>query len=217
MARPRKDSGVLDARSRIIEAFWQLVEHERIAELSVGRLSDVAGCNRGTFYYHFKDIDDVCRAAVDQILTDDGSLVDALWRLAATGDLTSLDDERLRFRLHRLITGIEAGAAREIGWTLRSHALERWQQAACPDGGDLGPDACFAIQFMVSGVMDFIVALGYAGERGDVSIVTKLSEPAQAYLREVSYSTAKTVAVAQGVDERVLLDRISDLVCSSAE
>lgn len=229
MARPRKDSGVLDARTRIIEAFWSLIEHERITELSVGHLADAAGCNRGTFYYHFKGIDDVCRAAVDQILTDDGSLVDALWRLATTGELASLDDCRVRARLHRLITGIEAGAAHEIGWTLRDRALERWRQAACPQGGELGPDACFAIQFMVSGVLDYVVALGYADERclaaeqaeaarrHRTPVVGELSEPARMYLREISLSTVRTVAQVQGIDESVLLDRISCLIDAPAE
>lgn len=51
MARPRKDADAPDARTRIIEAFWELIENNSIFELSVGEVTRAAQCNRGTFYY----------------------------------------------------------------------------------------------------------------------------------------------------------------------
>ena len=39
MARPRKDADAPDARTRIIEAFWELIENNSIFELSVGEVT----------------------------------------------------------------------------------------------------------------------------------------------------------------------------------
>ena len=42
MARPRKDADAPDARTRIIEAFWELIENNSIFELSVGEVTRAA-------------------------------------------------------------------------------------------------------------------------------------------------------------------------------
>lgn len=44
MARPRKDADAPDARTRIIEAFWELIENNSIFELSVGEVTRAAQC-----------------------------------------------------------------------------------------------------------------------------------------------------------------------------
>ena len=56
MARPKK-SNQPSVRDRMIEAFWQLLEDNQLHEISVGMIVAKAGCNRGTFYYHFADKD----------------------------------------------------------------------------------------------------------------------------------------------------------------
>ena len=43
----------------MIEAFWQLLENNQLHEISVGMIVAKAGCNRGTFYYHFADKDEL--------------------------------------------------------------------------------------------------------------------------------------------------------------
>ena len=45
MARPRKDADAPDARTRIIEAFWELIENNSIFELSVGEVTRAAQCS----------------------------------------------------------------------------------------------------------------------------------------------------------------------------
>ena len=67
MARPRKDADAPDARTRIIEAFWELIENNSIFELSVGEVTRAAQCNRGTFYYYFHDFDELVAIAIAQL------------------------------------------------------------------------------------------------------------------------------------------------------
>ena len=86
MARPRKDADAPDARTRIIEAFWELIENNSIFELSVGEVTRAARCNRGTFYYYFHDFDELVAIAIAQLLQDNELITDAsgIFRARAT-------------------------------------------------------------------------------------------------------------------------------------
>lgn len=44
---------------KLQEAFWDLYENKRIEQISVREITDLAGCNRGTFYLYYKDIYDI--------------------------------------------------------------------------------------------------------------------------------------------------------------
>lgn len=49
MARPRKSER--DAAGiRLANAFWTLLEHHRLANITVGMVAEQAELNRGTFY-----------------------------------------------------------------------------------------------------------------------------------------------------------------------
>lgn len=65
MARPRKDETAIDAKQRIQNSFWELLEDNQLSEITVGMVADHAHCNRGTFYYHYENMDDL----IDQVLT----------------------------------------------------------------------------------------------------------------------------------------------------
>ena len=43
-------------RQKLIDAFWELYTVKGIEQISVKEITDSAGCNRGTFYLHFKDV-----------------------------------------------------------------------------------------------------------------------------------------------------------------
>ena len=209
VARPRKDAAEPCARSRLIEAFWELVEQGSEAELSVGAVTRTAGCNRGTFYYHFKDIEELREAAVDGLLLGDGALVDALWRAAVEGDIDALTAGALDARLHRLIVAMDSGSMHLVNRLVRQAALDRWTRVVYPDGGELAPDACFAIQFMVSGIMSLVVAVGYAHEGASPHPVVEIGPHARSYLADVATATVTAVATAQGMDPADLLARLA--------
>lgn len=59
MARPRKDQEGEDARARIEHAFWELLDEMPYRSISVRLLSQRAGVNRNTFYYHFDSVQDL--------------------------------------------------------------------------------------------------------------------------------------------------------------
>lgn len=208
MARPRKDAEGPCARARLVEAFWELLDQGTDADLSVGAVTRIAGCNRGTFYYHFKDIDELQRTAIGQLLLDDGALVDELWHAALAGDVAHLLDQGDALSLHRLVIAMESGSAHLVDRTVRRGVLDRWKRAVLPDGGELAPDACFAIQFMLSGIMSMVVAMGYSNEGMGPVRTVELGSCARAYLLDVASATADAVAAAQHMDRADLIARL---------
>lgn len=80
MARPRKADTEEKATVKIENAFWKLLETEKYAEITVLRICQESGVNRNSFYYHYKDIDDLAETAFKRNASADvsGSLLAAL-------------------------------------------------------------------------------------------------------------------------------------------
>ena len=60
-----------------------------------------------------------------------------------------------------------------------------------------------------SGIMDFVMAVGFAREGGEEIDLEQLGDSACAYLRAVAMQTVETVAQVEGVDTSELLERVS--------
>ena len=63
MSRPKKANINEIATVKIENAFWPLLEKERYSDITVLRITQEAGTNRNSFYYHYKDIDDLAYKA----------------------------------------------------------------------------------------------------------------------------------------------------------
>ncbi|MDR2109518.1 MAG: TetR/AcrR family transcriptional regulator [Coriobacteriales bacterium] len=64
------DRRTLRTKRALREAFAQLVEERGLSGFSVSELSERADLNRGTFYAHFRDRDDLLRCYEDEIVAD---------------------------------------------------------------------------------------------------------------------------------------------------
>lgn len=75
MARPRKTDRDAMATVRIEDAFWKLLGEMSYSDITVLRISQESGTNRNSFYYHYKDIDDLARSAFMNNIDDNVSRV----------------------------------------------------------------------------------------------------------------------------------------------
>ena len=80
MARPKKANKEEMATVKIENAFWKLLETERYDDITVLRICQESGTNRNSFYYHYKDIDNLAYTAFRNNADADvsGSLLSAL-------------------------------------------------------------------------------------------------------------------------------------------
>lgn len=78
MARPKINSSEDLATTKIENAFWKILEFEDYSKVTVKEISKMSGTNRNSFYYHYKDINDLASTAfknnakhvVNQIFTE---------------------------------------------------------------------------------------------------------------------------------------------------
>ena len=63
MPRPKKDDPQSAATTKIETAFWRLLEEVGYSEITVRRVSQAAGVNRNSFYYHYESLEDLARKA----------------------------------------------------------------------------------------------------------------------------------------------------------
>ena len=72
-----------DTRSRLDLMFLRLCSEKPMNKIRIGEISDLAGCNRRTFYNYYEDIDDMKRkiiarfmAGLDEVLSADPRHID---------------------------------------------------------------------------------------------------------------------------------------------
>lgn len=86
MARPRYETGQAHARQRIVEAFWTQLTTTPFPRMSVLGLCRTACLNKNTFYYHFRDLDDLAEAALAESLPREIAATLALLAQEKAGD-----------------------------------------------------------------------------------------------------------------------------------
>lgn len=203
MARPRKGSPDADARRRILDAFWGLLEKRPLREVTVGSVVEAAGCNRGTFYYYFADMEALVMRAVEEDLLADGVLAHAIFIALVNGTPDALVREVPRERLERAALIMRSGELQQVELAVRRAVLRLWTRRVCGPGEDLAPAACFAVQFVVGGVLGYIM---YASRTGALFRPIGLAE--RVYLARVARETVEAVARAQGLEPVEVIARI---------
>lgn len=110
MPRPKKDSVEPSARERIIESFWELLEDHQISEITVGNIAHHAQCNRGSFYYHFSDIDSFMEEVVRSELYEENAIPKIIFNYLILDTWSSLESSpEVNLRFYRLSLLLDRG------------------------------------------------------------------------------------------------------------
>ncbi len=159
MARPKKNSETPAARQRILDAFWNQLDQATLHELSVSSICNEAGCNRGTFYYHFTDMDDLVFTATEEEL---------LWSRGVSRVVFSLithpDNNAIRYvasseRIRRLtLIAKKCDNWDVIESKLKSTLVDMWTAILCPDGEKLTMGVRCAIEYSTSGILGMLTS-----------------------------------------------------------
>lgn len=208
MARPRKDSGRPDARRRLVEAFWELLEANRMRSITVGMIADRAQCNRGTFYYHFADIDALAFCAIEELLLGDGAVPRTLFELLAGADCADpLERAAIDLRFRRFSLIMQKGEMRQVDDMAKAVVVEKWRALLCPDGSPLKPEALLVIEHAASAMMGVV---SYVSRHPEA--IGEPSSMVRSYFKECSLLTASWLCKIQGQSPRLVLDRIAEAV-----
>ena len=147
MARPRRDAEGPGAQERVIGAFWGMLAEGAYSDIKVAALARRAHVSVNTLYYHFENIGQVARRALDGNL--DPALSAAILAGNAGGHPAGAFDEA---RFARVLLFARSGSAELTGMlstSLRAH----WMAAAGIGEKALSKDDSRDLAFIFGGVV----------------------------------------------------------------
>lgn len=206
MARPRKSPDGMDARQRICDALWALLEDYELREITIGMVAATAGCNRGTFYYHFKDINDLLDAIIADDVMRPSVIAELIFRISA-GDEDSvmriLSGEHMR-KLSIVVNhaGIEVAFKKVFDMLVGI-----WSSVLCPEGGEIKPEAQAIVLYYTGGMLSMVSAVDpddFENLAGDPHLARFVIANATFLVEEICR--------AQGLPKDVAQERIATVV-----
>lgn len=156
MGRPAKNAGP-SAVTRMEEAFFELLQDLPFEKITVRMVTEVAGVNRNSFYYHYSNLTDLARSAVDHLL-----IPEIPRALAAGLALDSEPFDRLlstedgRARVAHVFTVIGSNSTTELRDLLKDAVIEVWLGVLSLDRGDLNEEALRTFQFALGGIFELL-------------------------------------------------------------
>ncbi len=168
MGRPRIDTNEPSAVDRIYEAYWKLLEDNMVKDITISMVSATAGCNRGTFYYHFKDMDELLYRIIEKDLmgSEDESYAHLIFRMLATPSSELLLEQVESKMTRHLFLLASQGGMEIVGSKIKEIVRNMWQSILCEDGRELSFESLLMIEYSVSGLISLILMVYRMRERG---------------------------------------------------
>lgn len=199
MARPKKDSEEKTAKERLADAFLRLLEKYDVSKISVEMLCREAHCNRGTFYYHFSDMDSLIEYVVESFFIANRFPQLTFDILAGTGDVSfsSLVTSEWLERI-ALLTRHGKSVLIERIWKF---VLKVWTAILCSDGREMSDQTKLIIEYQLSGMLSMLSYVGEASMKGHTMT------PPVVFLSSVSKSAIHQICALEGITEEELKAR----------
>ena len=201
MARPRKSER--DAADiRLANAFWALLEHHRLADITVGMVAEQAELNRGTFYYHFKSMDDLVDRAIEDEVLGNGSVMQNVFGLIAGSSTVDSLETLIDRKTGKFALLIKQGGMDLFSAKVKHLVFATWKAILCDDGEELTPSTRLIIEYSTSGIIG-IIAHSAQRETGEVPPDFFLS-----FVKSNSNFLVRQIGIAQGIPHEAVLERV---------
>lgn len=200
MARPRKSDGAA-ADDKLIEAFWDCLGQTRLPDISISAITKRANLNRGTFYYHFHDLDELLEQAIEREFDSHQLLLSIFDLIAGTPDPASAAT-LVQQRTQRAGLFIDRGGLDVLSLHIKRLVRQMWTAILCDEGQQLKPETLFVIEYTTSGIIGLIA--------NDEMRKTAQSSPEalNSFLKSNSAFLLGQIERAQGVPHEIALTRI---------
>lgn len=202
MGRPRKDQGEPQARQKLIDAFWGLLEGNRLHELTVGVVAAEAQCSRGTFYYHFEDFDALVFSAIESELMGNGSIPDAIFDVLSGADDDALAELFAGKSMRRLSLIMKRGGMDVVEDKTKRVIVNLWRTVLCPDGSELAAETRFIVEYVASGMLGILAYRSREEAEGrEVPLPRR-------FMSEVATFVLGQISIAQGIAQEEIVARL---------
>ena len=150
MARPRKSSGASDARELLTAAFWDMLGQMPYRKITVKALAARAGLNHNSFYYHFRNMDQLAAYALDATIPKEVEQ-QVIPRFLSEGVAElpfPIESAEPLFQKAKLFA---KGDSPELAPVIRAKVENMWLNAAGVDAASLSAKDRIALPFLSAG------------------------------------------------------------------
>lgn len=154
MARPKLNSGEKPVRLRLVEAFLDLVKAFPADKVTVNMVVARAQCARGSFYYHFEDINGLIDAVIDHVFPDEIPQAMLNWFLTAQNDVKILmKDTAFKDRINKLCILVGPNSSLGIVSKVKKRFISAWLKVLGLEERNLPEEAHLIFEFVINGVV----------------------------------------------------------------
>ena len=200
MARPRKRD-CSSAADKLIDALWTCLESNRLSGITVSTVTKCAGLNRGTFYYHFRDMDDLTAHAIEREFNANAllpSIFDLITGVPSTTPAAQLVADRMR-NLSLLVDG---GGMDVLSTQVKQLVRQMWTAILCNDGESLKPETTLIIEYTTNGI------LGILANETMRATVQQSPDAFDDFIKHNSTFLLSQIGRAQDVPLNIIVERI---------
>lgn len=148
---------------RLADALWGCLEGERLADISVGDVIEAADVSRGSFYYHFSDLDDLTVWALRRELLDSDRQGHSFVLLSSRAVAPEETPVTAR-SIGRVCLLLDRGGMSLVFGVALGETLDFWRGALCGPGEEL-PDAVVAqLEYAVGGMVGMLARASSSSE-----------------------------------------------------
>lgn len=201
MGRPRKNSTQPGAIDRMCEAFWTLLEDHQLNEITIGMISEAACCNRGTFYYHFADLDEMIDYAIKREFFVN-NMPQRLFMVAINGDEEALVESINNPSSQRMCLIMEHGGRTIAEGQIRSSLIMLWEAILCCGDSGLANDTRMILEYSSYGMMGLIRYIHQQQDKNEPDLL-----PSMKLIQDTSDFILSHVSAAQNITKDELLER----------
>ena len=205
MARPRKSERDA-ADSRLIAALWTLLEQHHLSDITVGMVTDQAGLNRGTFYYHFKSMDALVERAIESELLGRNSIMRNVFCMMAGTPATGEEKDLIEQRTHKIALLIKQGGLDVLSAKVKSLATNTWKAVLCDEAGHLTPETLLIIEYTTSGIIGIVA---HNTLHGSANVPPKFYV---SFVKRNSQFVLGLISEAQGIPRETILARLQAVI-----
>lgn len=166
MARPRADAGETPAKQRIIDAFFELLSEGGYSEVTARSLAACANVSPNTIYYHFENVFDVARCAVESELSSELALLLVSPEVPDVAPLVHLLDEPdnlSRFTRIRLVASSDNA---QLVSLLVESVKNEWLHVVGIDESSLSAEQSQDLRFIFEGAIDLLASVAFGNNPG---------------------------------------------------
>jgi AcrR family transcriptional regulator len=173
MARPRQDAGVVPARQRLEDAFWETLAEKPYRTLTMGAIARRAWVNHNTFYYYFDNLDDMAARLLEANLVPEFP-ASLLAHVAAGLDFSDLtDDPELARHFRRLCLVAGPHGAAWMADRVRQAAMRLIAAALGRDLDELDQAETLALTWITGGLLTVLGQYGQDLEPSQLASVVQ--------------------------------------------